>query len=990
MMLTLQPLNISSVPIDDECGVLANPPTSAVEQFRHWITDVEISPVDADPNCKFSVRIFVDHELVCNLPWIGYTRSLRWSGLLLCDVSPLSKVSLRLCRSFQDKPRYFNFPASIVSEVDEETGEITFELPEAAWVVTIKSLTVATAEQHFPGELDRFNAIDTLPECTAKVSFLICMKAWKFLDQQTRLDDMVQAILRGLTRVRDILDVVGQASSSMLAAGICRSKEPINGILALLEDASVYIYNRYTTNYLANIFDDAGSNNMFDLEAYLDRLDGLQRAFYASWSPTGASSPATAYLMDNEPLTPGYSIKTIAVDPLKADWQEVLDLLKPTNPSGYDLDRACLHGTREAGLNKVLTWTQNHESSDSFMWISGQAGMGKTAIATSLCQRLDSIRALAGSFLCRRDDPGSSDPLTLINNLACEMAMNCPTYAHEVFNAIRLPSYLKYISMPTTLVVIVDGLDECGDQDARGTALLKLYEMSRLVPWLKVIVTSRPLGDLQTNFEANCSHGTVVHLQDYDAAPDIRAYMQEQLGRLAETEKWPAGSIKQLCSMSQGVFLWATLATRYIKKAVFTALPKQKMLNNQTSLVTDYFDALYTRILETTIIDDDQETKDAYLRCIGSIVATSQRQSSIVPDLQYLLLVADQVDQLVLEQIIKNLAPLLVITDGHIRFLHASFKDHISNSSRSGSFHIPLDECRVDPAASCLKLMQRELRFNICQLESSHLLNSQVPDLKLRIQSHIRPTLKYACLHWIDHFICSLNQAKVEAITRFMEGPQLMYWIEVLSLLSRLDVAIEGLANLESLELVQYSGWSLIRPWVKDARRLILSFYDAIATSTPHLYISALAFAPSKSPTAHRMGAYFPNTVTIAKDPGLAWHPCVKTIAHPHSVQSLSMSPDGFTIVVGYDNGSLAIWDLQTGTRISESLVGHDDSVSCVVHSPNGNLIASGSYDSSIRVWDVADRLKSSHILAGHSGAVYAVAFSPDSTVIASGSSDHT
>ncbi|KEP47128.1 WD40-repeat protein (notchless protein), related protein [Rhizoctonia solani 123E] len=645
------------------------------------------------------------------------------------------------------------------------------------------------------------------------------------------------------------------------------------------------------------------------------------------------------------------------------------------------------------------------------MWISGQAGIGKTAIATSLCQRLDSIRALAGSFFCRRDDPGSSDPLTLINNLACEMAMNCPTYAHEVFNAIRLNpklcsahlglryqglvkrplKQLKYISMPTTLVVIVDGLDECGDEDARGTALLKLYEMSRLVPWLKVIVTSRPLGDLQKNFEANCPHGTVVHLQDYDAAPDIRAYMQGQLGRLAETEKWPAGSIKQLCSMSQGVFLWATLATRYVKKAAFTALPRlQKMLNNQTSSVTDHFDALYTRILETTIIDGDQETKDAYLRCIGSIIVTSQRHPSIVPDLQYLLLVADQVDQSVLEQIIKNLAQLLVITNGHIRFLHASFKDFISDSSRSGSFYIPLDQCQVDPAASCLKLMKRELRFNICQLESSHLLNSQVPDLKLRIQSHIRPTLKYACLHWIDHFICSPNQAKVEAITQFMEGPQLMYWIEVLSLLGRLDVAIGGLANLESLELAQYNGWSLIRPWIKDARRLLLSFYDAIATSTPHLYISALAFAPSRSPTAHRMRAYFPNTVTIAKDPGLAWHPCVKTIAHPHSVQSLSMSPDGFTIVVGYANGSLAIWDLQTGTRISESLVGHDDSVSCVAHSPNGNLIASGSYDTSIRVWDVADRLKSSHALTGHSGAVYAVAFSPDSTVIASGSSDRT
>ncbi|CUA78252.1 hypothetical protein RSOLAG22IIIB_13036 [Rhizoctonia solani] len=101
-----------------------DPPASDTERSRHWITDVEVSPDNNDPNCKFSAKIFIDDELVCSLPWIDYTRPLRWSGLLLCHLSPLSKLTLRLCRSANGKSRYFNFPAILVSEADEESGEL--------------------------------------------------------------------------------------------------------------------------------------------------------------------------------------------------------------------------------------------------------------------------------------------------------------------------------------------------------------------------------------------------------------------------------------------------------------------------------------------------------------------------------------------------------------------------------------------------------------------------------------------------------------------------------------------------------------------------------------------------------------------------------------------------------------------------------------------------------------------------------------------------
>ncbi|KEP45001.1 putative vegetative incompatibility protein HET-E-1, partial [Rhizoctonia solani 123E] len=301
----------------------------------------------------------MNEELVCNLPAIDSTRPLRWSGLLCCAVSPASAVSLRLCKSIAGRPRYFNFPHVLVSDVDEETGEVTLELPEAAWVVTIKLLTRAMAEQLFPDELEKLNgiegtysnldldttakylfknalnfanlAVQTLPECIAKVSLLIYMKAWELLDQQTQLDGAVQAILRGLTDIGDIVDIASQASGAILATAMSRSKKSIQGILTLLEDASVYIFNQVATNDLAPVpLGEAGLDQSFDVETYLGRLKDLKTLFHASWLPMAATPIDIACIEDDELLDtpqPGAHTST-TIDPY-----DMLRLLRPLDPN---------------------------------------------------------------------------------------------------------------------------------------------------------------------------------------------------------------------------------------------------------------------------------------------------------------------------------------------------------------------------------------------------------------------------------------------------------------------------------------------------------------------------------------------------------------------------------------------------------------------------------------------------------------------------------
>ncbi|KEP47127.1 putative vegetative incompatibility protein HET-E-1 [Rhizoctonia solani 123E] len=926
----------------------------------------------------------------------------------------------------------------MVSELDDETGEVTLELRDAAWVVTIKCLTHALAEQLFPdalGKLDTINGVynsldsnatmkylfvnalkfgslvlQAFPDGRAKITFLIYMKTWELLDRQTELNDTVQAILSGLTDIGDIVDIVGQVSSAVLPTAMGRSKASIEGLLALLEDSSVYIYNQLATNDLPPAsLENADLDEPFNVETYLNRLKELQTAFHASWSPVPATPVNLVDVQDDQLLdTPqGGTHGSTAIDPY-----DMLRLLRPLDPNGYNPRQACMDGTREVILTRIVTWTQNRESAEGLMWISGQAGMGKTSVATSLCQRLDGMGVLTGSFFCQRDSLDTSDPLRLINNLVHEIAMKCPAYAQEVAHAIRANrrlcnshldvrynglikkplEQLQSLSMRANLVIVIDALDECGDCESREQILGHLHEMSQLVPWLKVIITARPVGDLQGYFAQKCSREPIIQLQDYDATSNIRAYIESQVAELAEKEHWPSDSIDQLCTLSGGVFLWATLAVKYIKKSAFPALPRlRKVMSKQKSPMTDHFDALYTKALKMAIDDEEDDIKGAYLRCIGAILVISECAPLAASAFKNLLLSAGRIDQLTLEQMINNLRALLLITDEQrIQFHHVSFRDFVTDAPRAGQFHIRLDQYEAELAACCLQVMQRDLCFNICELETSHQLNSEIPDLKQRIDTYIGSALRYACMHWIDHFVASPTQALVTAVKKLMEGPQLMYWIEALSLLDRIDVAIEGLSKLMAVDLTHLSDSGLLTSWANDARRFILSFYNPITTSTPHLYVSALAFAPRHCLIAVRLRPHFPNIITVTQGGDSNWHPCMKVVAHPHAVQTLSLSPDGKEVVAGYPDGSLAIWDNRTGACVSKSSVGHRDAVTCVVYSPVGSLVASSSLDATIRVWDVTKGLLDSCLLSGHSGPVHSVAFSPKGSLIASGSSDRT
>lgn len=109
---------------------------------------------------------------------------------------------------------------------------------------------------------------------------------------------------------------------------------------------------------------------------------------------------------------------------------------------------------------------------------------------------------------------------------------------------------------------------------------------------------------------------------------------------------------------------------------------------------------------------------------------------------------------------------------------------------------------------------------------------------------------------------------------------------------------------------------------------------------------------------------------------------------HWNAVPSVAFDPAGVTLVSGSDDRTVALWDVTQGRALWAS-TGHQDSVLSVAFHPAGHVVATGSRDRTIKLWEPESGtiLRS---LEGHHEAVFSVAFDSAGHLLASGSYDRT
>lgn len=109
----------------------------------------------------------------------------------------------------------------------------------------------------------------------------------------------------------------------------------------------------------------------------------------------------------------------------------------------------------------------------------------------------------------------------------------------------------------------------------------------------------------------------------------------------------------------------------------------------------------------------------------------------------------------------------------------------------------------VQPCLDSFRIMDRFLRFNICDLENSFKSNDDIPDLQTRIGEKIPCDLRRACLSWSGQ-LRSPSLIIICALSHFFHN-HLLSWLEVLSLIKKVDSARPVIEKAIELITVSFS-----------------------------------------------------------------------------------------------------------------------------------------------------------------------------------------
>ncbi|KAF7970766.1 hypothetical protein HWV62_23108 [Athelia sp. TMB] len=711
----------------------------------------------------------------------------------------------------------------------------------------------------------------------------------------------------------------------------------------------------------------------------------------------------------------------------------ILDDMPHAKADGYIPEKCCLPGTRIAVLRKIDQWINlpNDETVSRLLILYGVAGCGKSAIAHRVARDIRDQNRLGSAIFFERAAQAQRHSGILFGtvsrniahqdtrwrNALCEIIKDDEALRHTPSISMQMENFIlkpaKILNGSGPVVIVIDALDESGDVAAR-TELLRILVANapKLPSCFRILITTR----LESDIWERISSKPLVQLEPIDNIDsaidaDIALFVRYQLSDIADDleRKLPNGKwCSALVGASDHLFQWAATACLAIIEAKGGEDHDEVLLdfvNNIRGL-----DDLYLAVLAKRFDpNDNNRAMPRFRRVMGNILAAKEPLSMHCHSELWRYCNPDGRNPV--ELIVGQLGSLLSGTknkDKPIRALHTSFFDFLKDSRRSGVYYVdPMQQDR-HLALACLRVMNAELKFNICRLESSHRRNADILDLPARIQNFISTVLSYSCRFMGEHMALASNdewagddlepplfmqeyeeEVRLELLHLFQE--KFTYWLEVLSVENHMNITSRSLRAILAISVEKLHDAKLVL-LITDAISFVNVFAPPISESAPHVYLSALPFAPASSAIAQQYLPRYPGTLKLSSGRLENWPAALKTMeGHTNGVTSVACSPDGKRIASGSWDNTIRIWDVETGAIVVGPLYALEW-VSCVAYSPDGKHIISGHCNGIVGIWDANNGDPVAVPFEAHDGdRVCAVAYSPkDGKHIVSGSVDGT
>lgn len=337
-------------------------------------------------------------------------------------------------------------------------------------------------------------------------------------------------------------------------------------LLLLMTPHSVRRPNGYCLNELARAFD----RNLPVIPVMVSTVEPPLSISNLQWLEMRNCFPAEQH---EEQYCKQYGKLVKALEekqvPFEGAQQRLLSYLQPITYAD-DLRR---HLSRFIGREWLMAEVEQWlASTKQILWITGEAGVGKSAVATWLCDKRPEIAAY---HFCHFGNSDRTDARRALFSLAYQLGTQLPVYWDRL-NASSLDKIAVETNLPAIFdqlfvnplsdavpvtdnphVLLIDALDEATSNGKNELASLIGREFKRLPSWLRVIVTSRPY-EKEINFAFQALDPWKLDAGRKENIGDIRAYLDRELRPFTGGGAPPELTVQQIIDKSERLFLYVS------------------------------------------------------------------------------------------------------------------------------------------------------------------------------------------------------------------------------------------------------------------------------------------------------------------------------------------------------------------------------------------------------------------------------------------------